>query len=159
MLGKQETTETLVLGSWTYKTVSPPQKTPWWFLLKTHALWASTYTPRDLTKRDFYQKGRYKNACIIAALFRIAKTEDNSNIHQQKNGYTELYLYNGTVHRDQKGCTLIHATTQMQKTVCWMKDVKHKKSKTMYFYLYDIYKYRELTYSDNDQNNSCLSVD
>lgn len=33
-----------------------------------------------------------------------------------------------------------------------------QKSKTMYFYLYDIYKYRELTYSDNDQNNSCLSA-
>ena len=52
MLGNQETTETLVLGSWTYKTVSPPLKIPWWFLLKTHALWARTYTPRDLTKRD-----------------------------------------------------------------------------------------------------------
>ena len=60
------------------------------------------------------QKGRYKNACIIAALFRTAKTEDNSNIHQQKNGYTELYLYNEIVHRDKKECTLIHATTRMK---------------------------------------------
>ena len=118
MLGKQETTETLVLGSWAYKTVSPPEKTPWWFLIKTHTLWASTYTPSYLTKTDVYQKGQYKNACVIAALFRTAKAEDNSNIHQQKNGYTELYLYNGIVHRDKKERTLIHATTRMTNTLC-----------------------------------------
>ena len=29
----------------------------------------------------------------------------------------------------------------------------------MYFYLYDIYKYTELIYSDNNHNSSCLSVD
>lgn len=118
MLGKQETTETLVLGSWAYKTVSPPEKTPWWFLIKTHTLWASTYTPSYLTKTDVYQKGQYKNACVIAALFRTAKAEDNSNIHQQKNGYTELYLYNGIAHRDKKERTLIHATTWMTNTLC-----------------------------------------
>ena len=157
MLGKQETTETLVLGSWAYKTVSPPEKTPWWFLIKTHTVWASTYTPRYLTKRDVYQKGQYKNACIIAALFRTAKTEDNSNIHQQKNGYTELYLYNEIVHRDKKECTLIHATTRMTQYVERKKS--NRKSNTMYFYLYDIYKYTELIYSDNNHNSSCLSVD
>ena len=46
----------------------------------------------------------------------------------------------------------------------WQKQyVERKKSNTksnaVYFYLYDIYKYTELTYSDNNQNSSCLSVD
>ena len=45
----------------------------------------------------------------------------------------------------------------------WQKQyVERKKSNTksnaVYFYLYDIYKYTELTYSDNNQNSIALAL-
>lgn len=48
-------------------------------------------------------KNLYKNICFTVALFIIAQIENDTNAHQQENGYkTVVHPYNGMELRNKK---------------------------------------------------------